>query len=128
MNYYHTHFRKLFFLFIILFQTIFSFAQNAAPAEKHGGGGMMKKLMIGHFYGKVVDAKTNDALEFTSVQLWKTAMDTVAHQPKEVLAGGMLTDNHGEFSLENLPLFGNYTLKISALGYTPYEQKIKFDA
>ncbi|MBL0048476.1 MAG: carboxypeptidase regulatory-like domain-containing protein [Bacteroidetes bacterium] len=121
-------FRKIPF-YIAFFVFIHSgFTQNTNDSKApQGRGGMMKAMSIGRFSGKVKDAASNDAMEYASVQLWQTKMDTSTHQPKEVLVGGMLTDNQGEFSLENLPLMGNFTIKISALGYTPYEQKVKFD-
>ena len=39
----------------------------------------------------------------------------------------MITDRHGEFSLENLPILGNFRLKITAIGYKTYDQKVAFD-
>jgi outer membrane receptor protein involved in Fe transport len=54
-------------------------------------------------------------------------MDSVTKTRKEVIVSGMLTRNNGDFSLENLPLFGQYTLKVSAIGYVPMEQKVSFE-
>jgi len=39
----------------------------------------------------------------------------------------MITGRKGNFSLENLPLFGNFRLKITAIGYGTYEQKVAFE-
>ncbi len=39
----------------------------------------------------------------------------------------MLTGRNGDFSLENLPVFGQFKLVITAIGYKPIEQKISFD-
>ena len=39
----------------------------------------------------------------------------------------MITASKGNFSLENLPIFGNFRLKITAIGYKPYDQKVAFD-
>ena len=110
-------------LLLLLITSLFrTYAQP--PATRPG---MMRAMNIGRFSGKVKDAASNDAMEYASVQLWQSKMDSATHQPKEVLVGGMLTDGQGEFSLEGLPLMGNFTLRISALGYTPYEAKVKFD-
>ena len=86
-----------------------------------------KGIMIGRFSGKVKDDTSNEALEYVSVQLWHMKFDSISKQMKPALAGGMLTDRMGEFYIENLSLNEQYTLKISSMGYIPYEQKIKFD-
>ncbi len=81
-----------------------------------GSTGMAQaaKLTVGHIFGKVVDSKKKP-VEFASAALYTYRTDS--------LVGGQLTDNKGEFSLDNLP-FGGYKLKITFVGYTPIEQKI----
>jgi outer membrane receptor protein involved in Fe transport len=118
------------FIFLICFNLSFllGFTQsqngnNSSQIRKAGN----KQMAIGRFSGKVKEANSNEAMEFVSVQLWITKKDSLTNQPKEELIAGMLTDKQGEFSLENLPLMGNFTLKLSAIGYTTYEQKVKFD-
>jgi outer membrane receptor protein involved in Fe transport len=39
----------------------------------------------------------------------------------------MLTKANGEFSLENVPMFGPLKLKITAIGFKAYEQPVSFD-
>jgi len=39
----------------------------------------------------------------------------------------VITENNGDFSLENLPIFGNFKLKISAIGYKAIEKQVSFD-
>ncbi len=84
-------------------------------------------MNVGHFYGRVVDAKTKKGIEFASVQLTRSGMDTVTHQPKDELISGQLTGNNGDFSLDKLPVFGQFTISITAIGYTIYQQKISFN-
>ncbi len=110
---------------LLLFLHIFVFHGYSQEASKRQAGS--KAMAIGRFSGKVKDAQTNEAMEYASVQLWISSKDSLSQEPKQVLIAGMLTDNLGEFSLEHLPLMGNFTLKISALGYTAFEQKVKFD-
>lgn len=117
----------LFLCFLFFFSSQLKSQTATDPSKLPSRQGMMKGMTIGRFSGKVKDATTNEALEYVSVQLWQTKMDTATHQAIQVLVGGMLTDRQGEFSLENLALTGNFNLKISALGYTAYEQKVKFD-
>jgi outer membrane receptor protein involved in Fe transport len=89
-----------------------------------GGGGNMN---MGRFYGKVVDAKANKPVEAASVQLIQSKFDTVSKKRKDTVLAGMLTAKNGEFSLENLPLFGNFRLSITGIGYKPFEQKVAFE-
>ena len=82
--------------------------------------------MTGRFYGKVVDA-ANKGIEYVSVTLVTNRMDSVTKKPKEVITGGMLTTNAGDFSIENVPLFGRYKLRITGIGYKPVEQAVAFE-
>ena len=92
---------------------------------RRGPGGQVPA--IGHFYGKVVDSKTNKGMDGASVQLIQTKYDPVSHAQKDTIVGGMITGRRGDFSLENLPILGNFRLKITAIGFATYEQKVAFD-
>ncbi|HSC38501.1 MAG TPA: TonB-dependent receptor plug domain-containing protein, partial [Chitinophagaceae bacterium] len=92
--------------------------------QGRGGGAMAN---IGHFYGKAVDSKTNKGIDGASIELVGTKFDTATKTRKEVAVKAMLTKSNGDFSLENLSIFGGYRLKITAVGYKPIEQKINFD-
>ncbi|GGA83130.1 TonB-dependent receptor [Puia dinghuensis] len=82
---------------------------------------------IGHFYGKVVDSKTGKGMDGASVQLIQSKYNPATHGQKDTVISGMITGRHGDFSLENLPILGNFRLRITAIGYTAYEQKVAFD-
>ena len=85
-------------------------AQNGGPPK---GGSNFKMPAIGHIYGKIIDAKTKDAVPFVSVAIYK----------KDSLVGGSLAGNNGEFSLENLS-FGTFNLKISFIGFKTFQKVI----
>src|SRR3954464_6113071 len=119
--------RKISTLAILLF--ILSVVSVSAQMPGGGGGGRRMggaNATIGHFYGKLVDAKTNKGIYAASVQLFMSKFDTTTKSRKDTLVGGMLTRANGEFSIENLPVFGNYTLKLSAIGYANIDQKVAF--
>ena len=82
---------------------------------------------IGHFYERVVDARTNRGMDGASVQLIQSKYDPKTHAQKDTVINGMITGRKGDFSLENLPIFGNFRLKITAIGYTAYEEKVAFN-
>jgi len=121
--------RKTWLLFLALVVSTIGFSQGppmgASPGVAPGGAGRRfgggQAAAIGHFYGKVVDAKTGKGMDGASVQLVAT------HGQKDTVIGGQITGRHGDFSLENLPLFGNFRLRITAIGYKTYEQKVAFD-
>jgi outer membrane receptor protein involved in Fe transport len=103
-----------------------------ALAQFPGGGGARPGAggqvpTIGHFYGKVVDSKTGKAMDGASVQLLKSKFDTASKKTVDAGVAGIITGKNGQFSFENLAIFGNYKLRITAIGYTTYEQKLSFN-
>jgi hypothetical protein len=80
-----------------------------------------------HFYGKVVDGKTNKGIDGASIELVQSKFDTVTKKRKDVAIKAQLTQSNGDFSLENLPIMGQFKLKISAIGYTPIDLPVKFE-
>ena len=105
-----------------------SFGQNMPAAPGAGGGkwgGNAQQMNIGHFYGKVVDEK-GKGIGYATVQLYGMQFDTLSKSMKEVLISGQITEDNGDFSLEKLPVFGEFTLKISFIGYTETSQKVSF--
>src|SRR6185437_5367542 len=77
------------------------------------GGGQVPN--IGHFYGRVVDAKTNKGMDGASVQLIQSKYNPATHSQKDTVISGMITTRKGDFSLENLPIMGNFRLRITAI-------------
>src|SRR6266480_2314297 len=107
-------------LLVLLALILFSF--RSAFSQMPQGGDMSKMLKnsknmnIGRFYGKVIDAKTKKPVEYASIVLLWFNKDSL-------IAGGLAKEN-GDFSLEGLPAYGGYRLKISFIGYKNYEQKV----
>ena len=120
---------KKFFILAFLFTlTVSAFAQSPGGGQgRSGGRGGGQGMNIGHFYGKIVDKKTSRGVPAASVQLIQSKYDTASKQPKDVIVSGMLTKSNGDFSLENLPVMGNYRLSITAIGFKPIDQKVSFD-
>lgn len=110
---------------VLCSSSIAQFPGGGAPGGARPGGGGIPN--IGHFYGRIQDAKTNKGIEAASVQLILTKMDAATKKPKDSIVSGMLTRSNGDFSLENLPIFGNFRLKITAIGYKTIDQKVSFD-
>jgi len=105
---------------------ISGFSQMPGGGRAPGGGGA-QNMNMGHFYGKIVDAKTNKGVEAVSIQLIQNKFDTITKQRADVIIAGMLTTKSGNFSLEQLPIIGNFKLKITAIGYKTIEQKVAFE-
>lgn len=91
------------------------------PGMNRGG-----QQLTGRFYGRVVDANKK-GIEAASVVLVQDRLDSVTKQRKEQVVGGMLTENNGDFSIENVPVMGRYKLRITGIGYKAYEQPVAFE-
>ena len=102
-----------------------AFSQN--PMMQRPGGAGNGQQMTGRMYGKVVETQSGKPLDAASIQLVSARFDSVTKQRKEVVIGGMLTKANGEFSIENIPLFGQSKLKVTAIGFKPLEQAVSFD-
>src|SRR6476661_1101302 len=113
--------RKFFILLLLGFISLQSFSQM--PGGKMRGNG---QAPAGRFYGKVVDA-ANKGLEAVSVTLVTTKMDSATKKPKETIIGGMLTSSVGDFSIENVPVFGKYKLKITGIGFKELNMPVAFE-
>ena len=112
---------KLLALFSALLLTFSSFAQNRGTGQNRGG-----QQMTGHFYGRIVDA-SGKSVPAASVVLVQSKMDSATQQRKDVVVGGMLTASNGDFSIENVPVFGQYKLRVTGIGYKKYEQPVQFE-
>lgn len=113
------------FLLTALFLCTLTFTQAQMPSGNRGAGAAQS--MSGRMYGRLVDAKTGKGIDAASVQMVQSKFDTVSRTRKDVVIAGMLTNRTGEFSLENLPLYGNMKLKITAIGYKTIDQKAAFE-
>lgn len=109
---------RIFLLAAAVISFLFSSAQQG-PTRGRG------QSPAGRFYGKVVDA-SNKGVEAASVTLVQKRMDSATKEAKEVVVGGMLTTAKGDFSVENVPVFGRYILRITGIGYKAHEQNIAF--
>lgn len=90
-------------------------------------GMMGQNMNVGHLYGKIVNSKTNRGLDGASIQLVGNRMDTATKKMAPYTIKAMITEHNGDFSMDNLPVMGNFILKVSAIGFTPIEQKVSFN-
>ncbi|MBI2721648.1 MAG: outer membrane beta-barrel protein [Bacteroidetes bacterium] len=110
--------------FLIVFILVYSISYKAQyPGGGKGGNADMMKAMKdlkGRVYGKIVDSKSKKPVEFASVVvLWYN---------KDSLISGALTKENGDFSIDDLPAMGGFRLKVTQIGYKPYETKIYIQA
>lgn len=112
---------KVYFILYTMLVSITSVAQMPGGMDRSAMSGI-----TGRFYGKIVDSITNKPIDATSVQLYQTKMDSATRQRKEVIISGMLTQANGDFSLENVPVMGQYKLQVSAIGFKPFTKTISF--
>ena len=110
--------------FFVFLSLVFSLSLQAQFPGMQGGAAM-QNMNVGHFYGKVVDAD-NKGLDGASILLTGNIFDSSAKKmvPGTISAG--ITSPNGDFSLNNLPVMGNFTLVVSAIGYKTVEDKVSF--
>lgn len=100
-------------VFLLFISSLTVFAQR--PNMAGGGQGMRNMPPIGRLYGKVVDAKTKQPVDFATVTLLAMQKDSVI--------SGMLAKANGDFSLDKLPM-GRFRLRISFIGYQQLTQQV----
>jgi outer membrane receptor protein involved in Fe transport len=113
--------RKVFSILALLF----SLATIAQPPGGRPQGGFTS-LNAGHIYGKVVDAKTNKGLDGASLLLVGNRMDSTTRKMVQYTVRAGVTQTNGDFDFDQLPIRGNLTLKVSAIGYKDVVQTISF--
>ena len=118
--------RKL--LFLLSATIIVSLALSAqAPAGMPGVGQRQAPPSIGRIFGKLVDS-TGKSIRDASVVLLQSKMDTATKKMKEVLLKGISTQANGDFNFDGVPIFGQFKLTVSAVGYQAYTQPIAFQS
>ena len=117
--------KKNYLLLSLLLICTLAMAQRPQGMRPGGGNTDRSAMQIGRFYGKVVD-QNGKGIGYAAVQLFGMRFDTVTKKMTERLISGQITEENGDFSLEKLPVFGEFTLKISILGYSDVEQKVTF--
>jgi len=117
--------QKSFLLFSYLLISLCSFSQ--IPSGGNRPSMNPQNLNMGRFYGRIIDSRTNKAVEASSVQLIQNKFDSASKKKKDFIISGLLTKSNGDFSLENLPVMGQFKLKVTAIGYFTLEQQVKFD-
>ncbi|MEO6330266.1 MAG: TonB-dependent receptor [Ginsengibacter sp.] len=110
-------------IIILLAAVTLSYVAIAQPPGGFTAGANRKVPTLGHVYGKVTDA-SGKPVSGASVIILQNKFDTAAKKMKEILLKGTATENNGDFSLEELPVFGNLDLKISATGYALFQQSV----
>ena len=115
--------KKIILSISTIFLSMLAMAQYPGMGAPSGKGQAMPS--IGHVYGKLVDS-SGKAVSDVSVILLQNRLDSVSKKRKDFLLKAMTTTSNGEFSLEDLPIFGQLKLKISATGFKILEQSISF--
>ncbi|TNE63636.1 MAG: TonB-dependent receptor [Bacteroidetes bacterium] len=116
-----------FTLFVLLvFLVLPALLAQHPQGQGRNWGAAGGQVMTGRFYGKVVDEATGKGIGYASVQLIAMQFDSVSRSRQPRVVAGQLTEENGDFSLNNIPVRGQYTLKISYMGYANWEQAVAF--
>src|SRR5437773_1848263 len=109
----------------LLFTLTALYVALSVTAQAPMGMGKGQVPSIGRIYGKLVDS-AGRGIRDASVVLLQSKMDTATKKMKQVLLKGVSSQGNGDFNLENLPIFGQLKLTITAIGYKPYDQAVAF--
>lgn len=99
---------------------------NLAAQPGAGRAGNFTSMNAGHIYGKVVDAKTNKGIDGVSLQLSGNRFDSVNRKMVPYTLRAAITQPNGDFDFDQLPVMGNLTLRVTAIGYKDTIQTINF--
>jgi outer membrane receptor protein involved in Fe transport len=117
-------YKYLFIPLLLITSTLFA----QIPSGLGRPGGMNGQNMnIGRFYGRIQEANSNKGIQAASVQLIGSKFDTVSKKKVDVVVSGQLTKANGDFSLESLPIMGQFKLRITAIGFLTLEKPVKFE-
>jgi ferric enterobactin receptor len=89
------------------------------------GNGKMPEMNFGHVYGKLIDSE-GKPLEFATVIVMKTTLDTTTKLSKDVMIKAQTTGADGAFDFKELPVMAKLTLKVSSVGYQNLNVPIGF--
>lgn len=98
-----------------------------AASAQTGNGDAAVDGHTGIFYGKIIDADTQKGLEGVTIQLLLNRIDSATGKKKERILATQLSDKKGEFSFDQLPLDGPFKLRVSFIGYKPFDTRVNFD-
>jgi ferric enterobactin receptor len=116
--------KKLLLLTAIVLGAAAAFAQMP-PAGMPPAGMRPPGNMSAHLYGKLTD-NDGKAIANATVLLMENKMDTATKKTKQLLYKSVITAANGDFSFEDIPLQGRYTLKMSSVGFKVYELPVSF--
>jgi outer membrane receptor protein involved in Fe transport len=116
--------RILLLTFFMSLSALQLWAQFPTGGRPPGAGG--QNMNMGHLYGKIVDEKTGKGIDGATVQLIGNRFDSVSRKMKQAILNTQITRSKGDFSFENLSIFGNFQLKVSSLGYKAITQAVGF--
>src|SRR5450432_1782077 len=112
--------------FLLIYFNVFSqdSTHQSFPGSRRTG---RQSPAIGHFYGRVIESKSNKGMDGASIQLLMGFYDSTRRIRRDSVIRGAIIPSNGDFSFEGLPIFGNYHLKLTAIGYKTIDQKVSFN-
>ncbi len=111
----------------ILLVALFTFQSMLAQPPRTQGGGNFGAPRNGHFYGKILDDKTNKGMNGATVQIIASVKDSTGKSRDVPVATGF-TESNGDFSFDNVPVRGKLVLRVTNIGFKDYSEPIALTA
>ena len=111
--------KKLVLFAVAIFMVSLSFAQMGRPGGNGGG-------QSGRMYGKVVDSVSGRGIPGAVIELISRSISPRTGDVRDTTFVTMLSESNGDFTIENVPVMGNYRLIVSAIGFSTREVRASF--
>lgn len=98
-----------------------------AAMSQRGNNLPSPDLYTGTFYGKIINAENEKAIEAVTLQVIQNKYDSATGKKRDIILATQLSDKKGEFNIDRLPLNGVFKLRMSSIGYKPFDIKVSFD-
>ena len=110
--------RRIFLSVMVVLLGINLFAQQPP-------GGMMPASLGVHVYGKVTGSDDKPVGNAT-VLLMQNKPDSATGKTKQLLYKTSVTQANGDFSFEDIPMHGDYVIRISSVGFKEHDVPVTF--
>ena len=118
--------RYFILIYVFTFFSNYLFAQIDKEPIPEPEMNLIHSQSVNSVFGRIVDLQTNKGIDAASIQLYMRITDSLSRQTKDSLIGAMLSKPNGDFLFNKIPLNQILVIKVSAIGYGPYDKTFDF--
>ena len=118
--------RYFILIYVFTFFSNYLFAQIDKEPIPEPEMNLIHSQSVNSVFGRIVDLQTNKGIDAASIQLYMRITGSLSRQTKDSLIGAMLSKPNGDFLFNKIPLNQILVIKVSAIGYGPYDKTFDF--